>query len=119
MKDKPWLSIQPRKLRQNIDGLLSQLKELPARLRQYASYEYVKRTLQGYAKVISQATFMDGSKVSMLIHTYPNKPMEKIKGSISSHKVDDPFYFCHVCSVICRLWKEYLTPNVLTETRCH
>lgn len=51
MKDKPWLSVQPRKLRQNLDGLLSQLKELPARLRQYASYEYVKRALQGYAKV--------------------------------------------------------------------
>ena len=51
MKDKPWLSIQPRKLRQNLDALLAQLKELPARLRQYASYEYVKRQLQGYAKV--------------------------------------------------------------------
>lgn len=38
-------------LRQAIDGLLNQLKELPARLRQYASYEFVKRMLQGYAKV--------------------------------------------------------------------
>ena len=85
MKDKPWLSIQPRKLRQNIDGLLSQLKELPARLRQYASYEYVKRTLQGYAKVISQVTFMGGNKVSMLIHIYPNKPMRNIEVTIISH----------------------------------
>ena len=51
MKDKPWLSIQPRKLRAQLDGLLSQLKELPARLRQYASYEYVKKMLQGYTKV--------------------------------------------------------------------
>ena len=38
MKAKPWLSVQPRKLGQQIDGLLSQLKDLPARLRQYASY---------------------------------------------------------------------------------
>ena len=48
MKDVPWLSVQPRKLRQQIDGLLTQLKDLPARLRQYASYEYVRKLLQGY-----------------------------------------------------------------------
>ncbi|KAK3866515.1 hypothetical protein Pcinc_027959 [Petrolisthes cinctipes] len=51
MKEKPWLSIQPRKLRAQLDQLLTQLKDLPARLRQYASYEYVKRMLQGYTKV--------------------------------------------------------------------
>lgn len=51
LKEQPWLSVQPRKLRQQLDGLLSQLKELPARLRQYASYEFVKRMLQGYTKV--------------------------------------------------------------------
>ena len=31
--------------------MLLQLKDLPARLRQYASYEYVRKTLQSYAKV--------------------------------------------------------------------
>lgn len=31
MKDSPWLSVQPRKLRQQIDGLIAQLKDLPAR----------------------------------------------------------------------------------------
>ncbi|KAG1662035.1 Dynein heavy chain, cytoplasmic [Nymphon striatum] len=51
MKEKPWLSVQPRKLRQQLDTLTSQLKELPARLRQYASYEYVKKTLQSFTKV--------------------------------------------------------------------
>ena len=51
LKDKPWLSVQPRKIRQSIDTLQSQMKELPGRLRQYASYDYVKKTLQGYAKV--------------------------------------------------------------------
>ncbi|XP_045114160.1 dynein heavy chain, cytoplasmic-like isoform X3 [Portunus trituberculatus] len=51
MKEKPWLSVQPRKLRGQLDQLLTQLKDLPARLRQYASYEYVKRLLQGYTKV--------------------------------------------------------------------
>ena len=51
MKDKPWLSVQPRKLRQQIDGLLTQLKDLPARLRQYASYEHVKKLIISYQKV--------------------------------------------------------------------
>ena len=50
MKDVPWLSVQPRKIRHQIDGLLTQLKDLPARLRQYASYEFVRKMLQGYAK---------------------------------------------------------------------
>ena len=52
-KDKPWLSVQHqhRKLRQQIDGLLSQLKNLPDSLRQYASYEFVKKLIQSYQKV--------------------------------------------------------------------
>ncbi|XP_064603299.1 cytoplasmic dynein 1 heavy chain 1-like isoform X2 [Liolophura sinensis] len=51
MKEKPWLSVAPRKLRQSLDNLLSQMKELPARLRAYSSYEHVKKTLMAYAKV--------------------------------------------------------------------
>ncbi|XP_044265029.1 dynein heavy chain, cytoplasmic isoform X6 [Tribolium madens] len=50
-REKPWLSVQPRKLRQQLDAMSAQLKELPARLRQYASYEYVKKTLNNYTKV--------------------------------------------------------------------
>lgn len=50
-REKPWLSVQPRKLRQQLDTMSAQLKELPARLRQYASYEYVKKLLQNYTKV--------------------------------------------------------------------
>lgn len=52
-REIPWLSVQPRKLRQQLDGLSQQLKELPARVRQYSSYEYVKRLLQGYTKVFN------------------------------------------------------------------
>uniref|UniRef100_A0A8C4QMG9 Dynein heavy chain linker domain-containing protein n=1 Tax=Eptatretus burgeri TaxID=7764 RepID=A0A8C4QMG9_EPTBU len=51
MKEQPWLSVQPRKLRQSLDGLLNQLKNLPARLRQYSSYEYVYKLLKTYLKV--------------------------------------------------------------------
>ncbi|TRY83561.1 hypothetical protein DNTS_016270 [Danionella cerebrum] len=51
MKEQPWVSVQPRKLRQSLDALLTQLKNFPARLRQYASYEFVQRLLKGYMKV--------------------------------------------------------------------
>lgn len=51
IREKPWLSVQPRKLRQQLDSLTNQLKELPARFRQYSSYEYVKKLLQSYVKV--------------------------------------------------------------------
>ena len=53
LRDQPWLSVQPRKLRQQLDSLLTQLKQLPARLRHYSAYDHVKRLLQGYAKVDS------------------------------------------------------------------
>ena len=51
MKDVPWLSVQPRKVRQQLDGLLAQLKDLPSRLRTYPGYEYVRKLLQSYGKV--------------------------------------------------------------------
>ncbi|XP_077870638.1 cytoplasmic dynein 1 heavy chain 1-like [Saccoglossus kowalevskii] len=51
LKDTPWLTVAPRKLRQSLDTLATQLKSFPARLRQYASFEFVNRVLKGYAKV--------------------------------------------------------------------
>ncbi|XP_013140288.1 PREDICTED: dynein heavy chain, cytoplasmic [Papilio polytes] len=51
IREKPWLSIQPRKLRQQLEAMLNELKELPARLRMYDSYEYVRKLLQSYTKV--------------------------------------------------------------------
>ncbi|CAH0758045.1 unnamed protein product [Diatraea saccharalis] len=51
IREKPWLSVQPRKLRQQLEAMLNELKELPARLRMYDSYEYVRRLLQSYTKV--------------------------------------------------------------------
>ncbi|TRY63473.1 hypothetical protein TCAL_02090 [Tigriopus californicus] len=51
LKETPWLSVQPRKLRQQLDALLTQLRDMPARLRQYSGYEYVRKQLQTYAKV--------------------------------------------------------------------
>ncbi|CAH3116472.1 unnamed protein product [Pocillopora meandrina] len=51
LKEKPWLSIQPRKLRQSLDALLNDMKNLPARLKQYSSFEYVQKTIKTYLKV--------------------------------------------------------------------
>lgn len=50
-REKPWLSVQPRKLRQQLEGMMNQLKDLPARLRMYESYEYVKKLIQSNIKV--------------------------------------------------------------------
>lgn len=57
LKDKPWLSVQPRKLRQGLDGLLGSLKDLPAKYRTYDGYEHVKRLLQSYTKVCIQSFY--------------------------------------------------------------
>ena len=51
LKEKTWLSVQPRKLRQSLDELLAQLKQLPAKFRSYDSYNYAKKALQNYSKV--------------------------------------------------------------------
>uniref|UniRef100_A0AC35TT30 DHC_N1 domain-containing protein n=1 Tax=Rhabditophanes sp. KR3021 TaxID=114890 RepID=A0AC35TT30_9BILA len=51
MKDKTWLSVQPRKLRQGLDDVLESLKQLPSQFRSYESYDYAKRNLQNYTKV--------------------------------------------------------------------
>lgn len=50
LRDTPWSSVQPRKVRQTIDGLLSSTKEMPNRMRQYAAFEYVQDTLRGLLK---------------------------------------------------------------------
>lgn len=51
LKELPWLSINSRKLRQTLDGHFSDLKAFPAKLRQYASYEYITKTIREYTKV--------------------------------------------------------------------
>eukprot|EP00112_Aurelia_sp_Birch-Aquarium-sp1_P023013 Seg670.8 transcript_id=Seg670.8/GoldUCD/mRNA.D3Y31 product="Cytoplasmic dynein 1 heavy chain 1" protein_id=Seg670.8/GoldUCD/D3Y31 len=50
-KDQPWLSIQPRKLRQFLDGVATQLKNLPSRMRQYAAYEYLQKVIKSHQKI--------------------------------------------------------------------
>ena len=50
LRDNGWATVQPRKLRQQIDGLLSSTKDMPTRMRQYAAFEYVQDILKGLLK---------------------------------------------------------------------
>ncbi|KII86419.1 hypothetical protein PLICRDRAFT_44012 [Plicaturopsis crispa FD-325 SS-3] len=50
LREMAWATVQPRKLRQQIDGLLSSTKEMPTRMRQYAAFEYVQEQLKGLLK---------------------------------------------------------------------
>ncbi|KAI0666280.1 dynein heavy chain [Trametes maxima] len=50
LRELPWATVQPRKLRQQLDGLLSSTKEMPTRMRQYAAFEYVQDVLRGLLK---------------------------------------------------------------------
>ncbi|VDL72361.1 unnamed protein product [Nippostrongylus brasiliensis] len=51
MKEKTWLSVQPRKLRQSLDELMNQLKHLPVKYKSYKSYEYAKQMMHNYSKM--------------------------------------------------------------------
>ncbi|KIY66037.1 dynein heavy chain protein 1 [Cylindrobasidium torrendii FP15055 ss-10] len=50
LRDMSWATVQPRKLRQHIDGLLTSTKDMPTKMRQYAAFEYVQDTLRGLLK---------------------------------------------------------------------
>lgn len=57
LREKSWVMVQPRKLRQSVDDLLASLKKLPSQFRSYESYEQTKRLLQNYSRVCSKLTF--------------------------------------------------------------
>lgn len=50
LRESNWNNVQPRKLRQQLDALLNQTKEMPSRMRQYAAFEYVQETLRTLLK---------------------------------------------------------------------
>lgn len=50
LRETSWTTVQPRKLRQHIDGLLTSTKDMPTRMRQYAAFEYVQDVLRGLLK---------------------------------------------------------------------
>ncbi|GAA6000808.1 hypothetical protein JCM10207_004669 [Rhodosporidiobolus poonsookiae] len=50
LRDTLWSSVQSRKVRQQLDGLLATTREMPSKMRQYAAFEYVQETLRGLLK---------------------------------------------------------------------
>ena len=54
LKERPWLTAAPRKIRQELEALLEQLKSLPNNLKTYASFDYVQKMLRSYLKVGSK-----------------------------------------------------------------
>ena len=52
MKEKPWITIAPRKIRHELEALIEQMKLMPNNLKTYSSYDYVLKLIRGYLKVI-------------------------------------------------------------------
>lgn len=50
LREIVWASVQPRKLREQLNGLLSSTKDMPTRMRQYAAFEYVQESLRSLLK---------------------------------------------------------------------
>ncbi|KAJ2744465.1 dynein heavy chain [Coemansia sp. BCRC 34301] len=50
LRDTPWASVVVRKVRQQLDRQLAESKQLPNRMRQYAAYEFMQKTLRGLLK---------------------------------------------------------------------
>ncbi|KAJ2355534.1 dynein heavy chain, partial [Coemansia sp. RSA 2618] len=50
LRETPWASVVVRKVRQQLDRQLSESKQLPNRMRQYAAFEHVQKTLRALLK---------------------------------------------------------------------
>jgi dynein heavy chain 1 len=53
LRETLWNSVQPRKLRSALDGLIKMTKEMPSRMRQYAAFEHIQNVLRQFLKVNS------------------------------------------------------------------
>ncbi|KAI9809961.1 MAG: hypothetical protein M1825_000394 [Sarcosagium campestre] len=63
LKETLWASVQPRKLRQSLDGLIKMTKEMPSRMRQYAAFEHIQNVLRQYLKANPLLTEMKSDAV--------------------------------------------------------
>ncbi|KAI0984717.1 hypothetical protein GJ496_002628 [Pomphorhynchus laevis] len=50
LRDIPWNQVNPRKLRSSLDRIIQELKQKPARMRNYAPFEYAKQIVERYIK---------------------------------------------------------------------
>ncbi|CAO1601385.1 dynein heavy chain [Xanthoria calcicola] len=63
LRETQWVTLQPRKVRQSIDGLLQMTKDMPSRMRQYAAFEHIQAVLRQYLKVNPLLTDMKSEAV--------------------------------------------------------
>jgi dynein heavy chain 1 len=52
LKDTQWISIQPKKLKANLEELLSSMTAMVSEVKNYHSYNAVKTNIENYLKVI-------------------------------------------------------------------
>ena len=53
LREQPWSSVQPRKLRSSLDNLINMSKDMPSRMRQYAAFEYLQNNIRQLQKTNS------------------------------------------------------------------
>lgn len=56
LREQPWSSVQPRKLRQSLENLINMSKDMPSRMRQYAAFEYLQNNIRQLQKTNSLLT---------------------------------------------------------------
>ena len=50
LRETLWNSVQPRKLRQSLDGLINMTKGMPSRMRQYSAFEHIQNVIRQLLK---------------------------------------------------------------------
>lgn len=57
LREAPWASVVPRKVRKSLDDLVEVTKGMPTRIRQYAAFEHIQNVLKNLLK--SQSLLID------------------------------------------------------------
>lgn len=57
LREAPWASVVPRKIRKGLDDLVEVTKSMPTRIRQYAAFEHIQNVLKNLLK--SQPLLID------------------------------------------------------------
>jgi dynein heavy chain 1 len=60
VRDTLWNLVQPRKVRQTLDSIIANMRELPTRMRQYAAYEHVHEAIKTLLKFNTIVTELKG-----------------------------------------------------------
>ncbi|EGG11538.1 uncharacterized protein MELLADRAFT_46877 [Melampsora larici-populina 98AG31] len=53
LREMPWSSVTPRKLRQALDSLLASTREMPSKMRQYQAFEFVQEKIRFHQKSVA------------------------------------------------------------------